>query len=134
MRVIHKIAAVVIKDNKFFVVRKKGKDIWTSLGGKPEDNETEEETLIRETKEEINCDLKILRKLLVVEDKAVFDVALVKLSFYLIQLIGDPKIIDNELEEWLYIDSNYKLKNVKLSPSLENKVIPFCIKDGLLIW
>ncbi len=34
------------------MVRKVGKDIWTSLGGRPEGNETEEETLLREIKEE----------------------------------------------------------------------------------
>jgi len=51
MQEIHKIIAIVIEDNKFLMVRKVGKDIWTSLGGKPEQGETEEQTLLREIQE-----------------------------------------------------------------------------------
>ena len=58
MNVIHKIAAVVIKDNGFLMVRKAGKDIWTSLGGKPEPGETEEIALMREIKEEVSCEAR----------------------------------------------------------------------------
>lgn len=134
MTTINKIAAVVIKDDAFLVVRKKGKNIWTSLGGKPEGDETEEETSARETKEELNCDVKIIRKLLDVTDKAVFDDAQVMLSFYLAELVGDPEIIDNELEEFAFIKSDYKSQGIQLPPSLENQVIPFCIKGGLLKW
>lgn len=134
MNIIYKIAAVVIKDDSFLVVRKKDKDVWTSLGGKPESGETEEETLRRETKEELNCDIKILKKLLNVEDKAVFDDAQVKLTFYLGELIGSPEVIDNELDDYIFIKSDYKSKNIKLPSSLEDQVIPFCIKKGLLKW
>jgi 8-oxo-dGTP diphosphatase len=94
MKVIQKIAAIVIKDDRFLLVRKKGKDIWTSLGGKPERGETEEQTLIRETKEELNCGIKIIRRLIEVTDKAVFDDAQVHLTFYLAELEGKPEIID----------------------------------------
>lgn len=132
--VIFKVAAIVIENNRFLVVRKSGKDIWTSLGGKPEKNETEEETLVRETKEELDCDIKIIRKLINVEDKAIFDDAKVKLSFYLAELVGKPIIIDNELEEFCFITKDYKSRGIKLPPSLENQVIPFCIKQGLLRW
>ena len=132
--IIKKIAAIVIMNNKFLVVRKKGKDIWTSLGGKPEEDESEEETLIRETKEELNCELKIIKKLLDVRDKAVFDNAQVHLSFYLAKLVGNPQVINNELDEFAYIGSDYKSKKIKLPPSLENQAIPFCIKEGLLNW
>ena len=134
MNIINKIGAVVIENNSFLVVRKKGKNIWTSLGGKPESGETEKETLRRETKEELNCDIKILKKLLNLQDKAVFEDAQIQLTFYLGELIGNPEIIDNELEEYIFIESDYKSKNIKLSPSLENQVIPFCLKKGLLKW
>jgi 8-oxo-dGTP pyrophosphatase MutT (NUDIX family) len=134
MNTIHKIGAIVIVDDKFLVVRKKGKDIWTSLGGKPEKGETEEQTLVRETKEELNCGILIQKKLMNVEDKAVFDDAQVKLSFYLAELEGRPEVIDNELEEFAFIGNDYKQKGIKLPPSLENQVIPFCIKEGYLNW
>lgn len=62
MKIIDKIAEVVIKDNTFFMVRKAGKDIWTNLGGKPEQGETDEEALMLEIKEEINCSVTIINK------------------------------------------------------------------------
>jgi len=51
MKMIHKTVAIVIKDGKMLVVRKKGKEMWTGLGGRMEPGETEEECLLREIKE-----------------------------------------------------------------------------------
>ena len=104
MTLIHKIAAVVINDNKFLMVRKVGKDMWTSLGGRIEPNETEEQCLLREIKEEANCGAKIIRKLGDFEDKAVFDDATVRLSVFLVELSGDIEIIDPnpEMSDFLF--------------------------------
>lgn len=134
MKIIHKIIAIVIEDDKFLMVRKTGKDIWTSLGGKPEAGESEEEALIREIKEELDCEATIIRKLGDFEAPAVFDNATVKLSAYLTTLDGDPKISDDELEEFIYIDNNYKQQGIKLPPSIEDQIIPFCIESKLLNW
>ncbi len=132
--VIHKIVAVVIRDNKFFMVRKKGKDIWTSLGGKPEKGETEEEALLREINEEIHCKAMVLRKLGDFTAKAVFDDALVVLSTYLVDLDGDIKLDDPELEECAFIGADYKDNGIKLPPSIEEQIIPYCIENKLLYW
>lgn len=134
MRKIHKIIAIVIKDNKFLMVRKAGKDIWTSLGGRIEEGETEEECLVREIKEEFNCEAEIVKKLGDFEDKAVFDNAIVRLSAYLVNLNGDIQLIDEELEEYKFIERNYKEQGIRLPPSIENQIIPFCIKEGILNW
>lgn len=134
MQTIHKIAGIAVKDDAFFMVRKMGKDIWTSLGGKPEGVETEEETLQRECKEEINCSVNILRKLGDFEAKAAFDDAIVRLSTYLVDINGTPEIIDNELEECAYIPEDYKKRGVKLTEVMDNQIIPFCIKEGILKW
>src|SRR3989338_2503776 len=134
MQTIHKIAGIAVKDDAFFMVRKKGKDIWTSLGGKPEGAETEEETLQRECKEEINCSVNIIRKLGDFEAKAAFDDALVRLSTYLVEIKGTPEITDNELEECAYISEDYKKRGIKLTEVMEGQIIPFCIKEGILKW
>lgn len=134
MKVIHKIIAVVIQDNKFFMVRKVGKDIWTSLGGKPEGNETEEETLLREIQEEIHCDAKILKKLGDFKAPAAFDDAIVKLSAYLVKLKGEIKLDDPELEECRFISKNYKELGIKFPISIDEQIIPFLIKEKLLYW
>ncbi len=134
MKTIHKIAAIVVKDDAFLVVRKKGKDIWTSLGGKPEGDETERAALLREIKEELSCDAEIGEKLGDFEAKAVFDDAIVHLSVYMVQLVGEIHLSDPELEEFRFIPRNYKELGVKLPESLEEHVIPACIKKGILQW
>jgi 8-oxo-dGTP diphosphatase len=108
VKIIHKIAAVVIENDSFLMVRIVGKDVWTSLGGKPERNETEEQALAREVKEELDCDCTIIRKLGDFQSKAVFDDAIIKLSTYLIELKGIPKVVDPELAEFRFIKSDYK--------------------------
>ena len=134
MKIIHKIAAMVIVDDKFLMVRKAGKDIWTNLGGKPEGDETEEQALVREIKEELDCDSKVIKKLGDFEAKAVFDDAIVKLSTYLVELLGNPVISDPELEEFRFIDKNYKQNGIKLPSSVEDQIIPYCIQNKLLNW
>lgn len=134
MKIIHKIAAVVIKDDKFFMVKKVGTDIWTSLGGKPEGEETEEEALVREIKEEVDCDCNIVRKLGDFTAKAVHDDALVKLSTFLVELIGEIKISDPELEDCGFIGKDYKEQGFKLPPSIEEQILPYCIETKLLDW
>jgi len=133
-REIHKIIAVVIKDNEFLMVRKKGKDIWTSLGGKPESGETEEQALRREIKEELGCEADVIRKLGDFTDKAIFDDAMVRLSAYLVDLHGELRISDPELEEFMFVPKDYRAKGVKLPPSIENQIIPFCVHERLLNW
>lgn len=134
MNVIHKVVAIVIHDNAFLMVRKAGKDIWTNLGGRPEAGETEEQCLVREIREEVGCESRIVRKLGDFEDKAVFDDAVVRLSTYLVDLQGEPVIQDPELEECRFIGKGYQQTGVKFPPSIENKILPFCIKTGLLNW
>ena len=134
MREIHKIIAIVIENNKFFMVRKVGKDIWTGLGGKPEEGETEEQTLVREIQEEIHCDSTVLKKLGDFKAPAVFDDAIVKLSAYLVELNGDIRLDDPELEECKFIPKNYKELGIKLPVSIEEQVLPFLIKNKFLDW
>lgn len=134
MKIIHKIAAMVIKDDSFLMVRKKGKDIWTNLGGHPEEGETEEQTLLREIKEEMGCDADILTKLGDFEAPAAHDDAIVRLSTYLVELKGDIHFHDPELEEYRYIHKNYKDEGIKMPNSITERIIPFIIEKGLLKW
>ncbi len=134
MKEIHKIVAIVVQDNAFLMVRKVGKDIWTSLGGKPEVGESEREALVREIKEEVGCEAEIVQKLGDFTDKAIFDDAIVKISAYHVNLIGEIKLDDPELEEYKFLPSNYKELGIHVSPITENKLIPFCIKNNLLNW
>lgn len=58
MKEIDKIAFIYLKDNKILSTLSKGKDTYYLPGGKRELNETDEQTLIRECKEELTIDIK----------------------------------------------------------------------------
>lgn len=57
MQVIDKIAYIYMQDKKILSSLSKGKDTYYIPGGKREGNETDEETLIREVKEELSVDI-----------------------------------------------------------------------------
>lgn len=134
MKEIHKVGAIVIQDNKLLMVKKVEKDIWTNLGGKPEEGETEEQALLREIQEEIHCDAKILKKLGDFTAPAAFDDAVVKISAYLVELQGDIRLDDPELELCEFISKDYKKQGIQFPVSLEEKIIPFLITHQYLDW
>lgn len=134
MKIIHKIAAVVIEDNKFLMVHKKNSKFWTSLGGHPEEGETEEQALLREIKEEMGCDAVIERKLGYFEAKAGEDDAMVRLSTYLVTLTGPIIFEDPELDDYKFIGKNYEEEGIRFPDSMKNQVIPYLVKNGLLNW
>lgn len=57
MDIIDKIALLYIQDEKILSTRSKGKDKYYIPGGKRETGETDNETLIREIKEELSVDI-----------------------------------------------------------------------------
>jgi 8-oxo-dGTP diphosphatase len=135
MRAIHKVAAIVIEDNKLFMVRKKQKESWTCLGGRPEEGENEEGALTREVREEVNCQAEIWKKLGEFEAPAAHDGdAVVKLSCYLVKLHGTVEVVDHELAEVGFIGKDYKEKGIKLTSVTEERVIPFLKKEELIDW
>lgn len=67
---IEVVAAVIVKDESILATQRgygefKGK--WEFPGGKIQDNETKEEALIREIKEELNADINVEKYLTTVE-------------------------------------------------------------------
>ena len=58
MKEIDKIAFIYLKDKKILSTLSKGKDTYYIPGGKREGKETDQETLIRECKEELTIDIK----------------------------------------------------------------------------
>ena len=57
MDIIDKLAWIRIEDRKILVTRSKGKNVWYIPGGKREQGELDQDTLIREVKEELSVDL-----------------------------------------------------------------------------
>lgn len=57
MKEVDKIALIVIENGKILITRSIGKKKFYIPGGKRENNETDQETLIREIKEELSVDV-----------------------------------------------------------------------------
>lgn len=70
MKQIHVVAAIIEKEDKILIAKRlKGehKGLWEFPGGKVEKNETSEQALIREIKEELETDISIKSYLSTIE-------------------------------------------------------------------
>lgn len=70
MKTIEVVAAIIKKDDKIFITKRsygEFADMWEFPGGKIEAGETQEESLIREVKEELELDINNLNHLITVE-------------------------------------------------------------------
>ena len=101
------VAAVILKNNKFFIAqRNRNKHMglcWEFPGGKVEKNENFEQALKREIKEELNISILINKKIGVenYQDNKIN----VKLHYYLCSHI-DGEFILNEHEDSAWVAKN----------------------------
>jgi len=110
-------AAVIIKENKVFVARRKaGKHLagyWEFPGGKLEEGETPEYCLERELKEELNITTRI--GAYVGESLYDYGRKIVRLMAYQVKhLSGDFELIDHDEMRWLAFD---ELDSVEWAPA-----------------
>ncbi len=91
-------------------------DTWTLPGGKQEYNETVYETIIRETKEETNLDIKN-PKVFSVSDDFQVDRHFVTIEMITKEFSGELKVMEPEKEdEWRWFDLDNLPDNI-YSPS-----------------
>lgn len=117
MKEIDKIAFIYIKDGKILSTLSKGKDTYYIPGGKREGNETDEQTLIRECKEELTIDIKkeTIKYYGTFEAQAhgKAEGILVRMTCYMAKFEGELKP-NSEIKEIIWLD--YSNLNVKISP------------------
>jgi len=128
--------AIIIKDNKLVTLfrRKKKnniiKEYYSLPGGKLEKNETIEECIIREVKEELCVDVKILKFINTVEYENS-----IEYYFYCEIINGEPKLGGEELErlnENNYYEVNYlDLDKLDQYDIYSKDMIKSVIKDKL---
>ena len=113
MKVVEVVAAVIKKDNKILATQRgygDFKDGWEFPGGKPEENETKEEALKREIKEELNADISVDDYICTVEyDYPNFHLTMHTYFCSLIKdnielLYHDEEKLEHEAMKWLTID------------------------------
>lgn len=132
MKQIDKIAFIYLKDKKVLSTLSKGKDTYYFPGGKREGNESDEETLIRECKEELTIAIKkdTIKYYGTFEAQAhgKTEGIFVKMTCYMADFEGELKP-DSEIQEikWLsYCDLD------KISP-VDKLIFADLYKKGLLI-
>ena len=129
MKQIHKIGAIILSNKRILVGKKKDKFIIP--GGRIEGEESHEECLKRELKEEFNVEMLSHQYFGTFEDAAEFEPnTKIIIDAYLVSVMGKPKA-SGEIEEALYVNSKNK-SNVKLGSILEKFVIPELEKRGLI--
>lgn len=131
MKEIDKIAFICLKDRKVLSTLTKGKDTYYLPGGKREGSETDNETLIRECKEELGIDI--------IEDSIKYygtfkaqahgkeEGVFVKVTCYMAEYYGEIKA-SSEIQEvnWLNCNDFDKI-------SLANKLVFEDLKQKELI-
>lgn len=132
MKIIQKVALAVIRNNKVMLVRsRKNKNVFYTLGGKPEVHETDYDCLDREVMEETNT--KIQRNSLSFIDTIRAEAhdkinTIIELKLYTGNLIGDPKP-SSEIEEIGFFDTSMSDKNRSI---LMNKVLNLLHDKGYI--
>lgn len=133
MGIIRKVVLAVFINKKMLQVRSaKQKDVFFTLGGKPEVGESEREALKREVKEEVDCDIlessiKFLSEFEDVAHGKGRDVVAIRM--YEGKLVGIPKP-SSEIAEIGWFDSNSDKKN--LSIIAQRTIFPWLKKHGYI--
>lgn len=101
---IEVVAGIIYKNNKFLIakrnIKKSQGGLWEFPGGKIEKNETYEQALIREIKEEFNADIKIDRY--IGENIHNYPEKEIKLIFYKATLLSEKiQLIEHEDYKWI---------------------------------
>ncbi|CAM1351155.1 NUDIX hydrolase [Tenacibaculum insulae] len=111
MKEIDKIALIKIVNGKILSTKSKGKHKFYIPGGKREKNETDQETLIREIKEELNVniipDSIIYFGTFIAQSDGDKTGVLVKMTCYKAEYLGNPEPT-SEIEEikWLHFNDS----------------------------
>tara|TARA_R110000850_G_scaffold169103_2_gene294196 strand:- start:156 stop:605 length:450 start_codon:yes stop_codon:yes gene_type:complete len=123
---IHKVGLAVEQDGRLLVARKSGSDIFILPGGKPEAQESDLQTLSREIREELDCEVDhpVLRGVFTDVVAGTAD-SVVVVRLYSGNLVGEPRPC-SEIEELAWVDISKPL--LKLAPSIENGILPFLRK------
>lgn len=104
-KTVHVVGAIIENDNKeiFCALRSPEMSLpnyWEFPGGKIEDNETPEQALAREIKEEFNCEISVGEK---VEDTTYeYEKVIVRLETYMSTILnGTPTALEHADTKWV---------------------------------
>lgn len=130
MKIVRVVAAIIIEGNKVFATQRgygEFKDGWEFPGGKIEQNETPEEAIVREIKEELNVEIEVLNLL----DKVEYDYPNFHLSmdcFVCKIKTGDLILKEHEAAKWLTKDTLHSVEWLPADLELIGKIEEYLVK------
>ena len=112
-KMIEVVAGVIYKEDKFLIAQRNLKKaqggFWEFPGGKLEKNETYEDALKREIKEEFNADIKVDKY--IGENVHHYPDRDIKLVFYKATLLSDNiELLEHEDYKWITKDDKDKFE------------------------
>ena len=115
-KIIEVVGAAIIKEDKVLVMQRSNQmtlpGMWEFPGGKVEANETEQEALIREIKEELSVTINILDY--INEASYDYDFGTVQLKVYTAEIISGQITLEEHSDgKWVMAD---ELKNIDWAP------------------
>ena len=103
MKTLNVVAAIIKKDNKILATKRgygEFINMWEFPGGKIEPQETKEEALVREIREELDCTIKPIKFALDLEYQ--YPTFYLKMScFEAVITEGTPKLLEHNDAKWL---------------------------------
>lgn len=127
---IEVVAAVLVDGDKYFVAKRKDSGElakkWEFPGGKIELNETKEEALIRELKEELKIDVEILKPLMTVNHE--YNSFYLTLHAYLCKKTNGKIVLTEHLDsKWITVsemnDLDFAAADIPVIKLLEGIII-----------
>lgn len=104
MKKIEVVAAIIKKDNKYYCAQRKDEGElakkWEFPGGKIEENETHQQALEREIKEELSAEIKVGKFLVTIEHE--YNSFFLTMHCYYCDIIRGDLVISEHLDsKWL---------------------------------
>jgi 8-oxo-dGTP pyrophosphatase MutT (NUDIX family) len=131
MKIIDKLAWIEIQNRKILSTKSKGKDTYYIPGGKRKENESDQETLIREISEELTIDLdpSSLRLFGVFEAQAhgKTEGIIVKMTCYTGSYKGNIEA-SSEIEEVVW----FTHKDRERSSAVDKIIFDYCKSSNLI--
>ena len=116
MKTLEVVCGIIKEEHGYLIARRKSKvhnDIWEFPGGKVEANETREEAIVRELKEELNYTCRVKDYLMSVVDERE-DLCIHVHAYRCEKIQGDIKLAAHSEVKWVRVD---ELDKYRFEPS-----------------
>ncbi|MCI8498269.1 MAG: NUDIX hydrolase [Bacilli bacterium] len=130
------VGTMFFKEKKLLIDKPRKRPTYQMIGGRVEEGETPLKAAIRECHEELGTKAIFDEnnfKLIMEFDEIATSDGTTKIHFYVFEYTGtlDGELeTSEEIENFYWYDTN--CKDIELSNTLKNEVVPFCVENDLI--